>query len=78
MKDSDNSVTVHIANLRQGKDLSQAQQFIWERYFSRIAELAKKRLGHGASRAVSGEDVAATVLTIFFDRISQDGAISKT
>lgn len=71
--DSGHSVSMHIANLRNGADLTAAHQFIFDRYFARLAGLAKKRLGGGTLRVVSGEDVASEALAAFFKTISVEG-----
>ncbi len=72
--DSQHSVSVHIANLKHGQDVSRAQQFIFDRYFQRLASLAQKRLSGAASRAVTGEDIAISVLAKFFDKVSSGTA----
>ena len=69
----EDSVTYHVANLRAGNDESKAHQFIFDRYFDRLAMLTERRLGGAAGRAVSGEDVASIALAEFFRQVRKDG-----
>lgn len=66
------SVTTWIGHLRDGNE--EAAQQLWERYFSRLVELARRKL-HGTSRrAVDEEDVALSAFHSFFqhaDRFPQ-------
>lgn len=63
------SVTTWIGQLRAGHH-SAAQQ-LWERYFDRLVELARRRL-HGVSRRASDEDdIALSAFTSFCIGVSE-------
>jgi RNA polymerase sigma factor (sigma-70 family) len=53
------SVSQWIAHLKEGK--AEAARQLWERYSSRLLELAKRRLGDMPKRLADEEDVAASV-----------------
>jgi DNA-directed RNA polymerase specialized sigma24 family protein len=54
------SVTQWIDKLRDGD--SQAATHLWDRYFTRLVQLARQRLGKMARRAYDEEDVVLDVL----------------
>lgn len=56
---SDESVSTWIDKLKAGDE--QAAQVIWERYFRRVMEVARRRLGALQKRVADEEDVAASV-----------------
>lgn len=57
-------VTLWINELKQGND--EAAEALWQTYFPRLVDLARRKL-HGAKRAVADEeDVAACVLKSLF------------
>ena len=59
------SVTQWLTELK-GDDPRAAQQALWERYFQRLAALARKQLRDLPRRAVDGEDVVLSALDSFF------------
>ena len=63
------SVTHWIAELKAGDEI--AAQRLWERYFSRLVALARKRLPVSRRRAADEEDVAQDALLSFFDRAAK-------
>src|SRR5262245_3140314 len=56
----DDSVTQWIAQLRTGDDIAAGK--LWERYFHRLAGLARKRLHDVPRLPADGEDVALSAL----------------
>jgi DNA-directed RNA polymerase specialized sigma24 family protein len=60
MGDVEQSVTIWIHELKQGDQLAADQ--ICQRYWTKVAALARKRLGSLPRRAADEEDVAASVL----------------
>jgi DNA-directed RNA polymerase specialized sigma24 family protein len=62
---SEGSVTRWIAQLKAG-DQEVAQQELWNRYFQRLAALARKKLRHAPQRVADEEDVVLNVLDTFF------------
>jgi DNA-directed RNA polymerase specialized sigma24 family protein len=63
--DTHGSVTQWIAELKAG-DVDAAHQELWDRYFRRLAALAKSKLGSAPSGAEDEEDVALSALRSFF------------
>jgi DNA-directed RNA polymerase specialized sigma24 family protein len=61
------SVTRWISQLQQDS-AEAAQEQLWNRYFSRLVELARYRLGHSPRGAEDEEDAAIRSLACFFDR----------
>jgi len=57
----ENSVTVWIADLKEG-DSAAAEQ-LFERYFENLARLAEKRLAGNPQRVADGKDLAQEVFT---------------
>jgi DNA-directed RNA polymerase specialized sigma24 family protein len=66
----DGSVTRWIGELREG-DGQQAQQELWNRYFQRLAGLARSRMPRAARREADEEDVALSALDSFFTRVQR-------
>ena len=62
---STGSVTKWLAQLQVG-DQRAAQQALWNRYFQRLAALARKRLGDLPRRAADEEDIVLSALDSFF------------
>ncbi len=58
--DSEHMVTAWIDELKTGS--GDAAQRIWERYFQRVVQLARNRMGHSPRRAADEEDVGLSVL----------------
>ena len=56
------SVTLWFDQLRKGNE--QAASQLWQRYFQRLVQLAKQRLGATPNRLVDEEDVAVSVFLI--------------
>jgi RNA polymerase sigma factor (sigma-70 family) len=56
---AEESVTQWIAGLKAGK--AEAADRLWHRYFERLAQLARRKLGSAPRRAADEEDVAAIV-----------------
>ena len=63
---SEGSVTHWLGQLQAGDP--DAAQPLWERYFTRLVELARKRLADAPRRAADEEDVALSVLDSFCRR----------
>jgi RNA polymerase sigma factor (sigma-70 family) len=70
MDDVDQSITVWIRDLKQGNPLAADQ--LCERYWTKVAALARKRLGTFPRRVADEEDVTASVLASLC-RGAQDG-----
>jgi RNA polymerase sigma factor (sigma-70 family) len=70
MDDVDQSITVWIRDLKQGNPLAGDQ--LCERYWTKVAALARKRLGTFPRRVADEEDVTASVLASLC-RGAQDG-----
>ena len=64
------SVTQLLQQLRNG-EASVAQQALWERYFQRLAGLARKKLAAGTRRVVDEDDIALSTLDSFFQATEQ-------
>lgn len=69
--DEHGSVTLWIANLREG-DGERAHQEIWDRYFQRIVALARAKLGDLPRGAADEEDVAISAMHSLFDGVAGD------
>jgi RNA polymerase sigma factor (sigma-70 family) len=63
------SVTTWIAALSAGEN--EVAQRLWERYFSRMVELARNKLRASSSRAADEEDVALSAFHSFFRAASE-------
>jgi DNA-directed RNA polymerase specialized sigma24 family protein len=63
--DGENSVTGWISDLKTG-DRGGASRLLWERYFERLARLARSRLGAAPRGLSDEEDVALSVFESFF------------
>jgi DNA-directed RNA polymerase specialized sigma24 family protein len=63
--DGEHSVTQWIGDLKAG-DRGEAPRLLWERYFERLARLARARLRTGGGGPADGEDVALSALDSFF------------
>jgi DNA-directed RNA polymerase specialized sigma24 family protein len=63
--DAKNSVTQWIQDLKTG-NRDEASRRLWERYFTRLAALARARLSPCARGPSDGEDVALSVFDSFF------------
>jgi DNA-directed RNA polymerase specialized sigma24 family protein len=59
------SITCWLAELELGR-ADEAQHELWKRYFSRLAGLARIKLGQMPRSVVDEEDVATTALSSFF------------
>ena len=57
---SDTSVTTWIKGLKAGKE--EAARQLWERFFGRLVDLARKKLGGAPRRISDEEDVALAAL----------------
>lgn len=64
------SVTHWLEQLREGED-GLAQQALWERYFHRLAGVARRHLPAAARRAADQEDIALSALHSFFSAARQ-------
>ena len=60
------SVTWWIENLKQGDEA--AAQSLWQRYFQRLAGLARQRLGEGHRRVQDEDDIAISVFRSLCER----------
>lgn len=60
---SDKSVTMWLRELEKGD--AQAAQQLWERYYTRLVALAKKKLGGAPRRAADEEDVVISAFESF-------------
>ena len=57
---NEQSVTAWIAGLREGED--EAARQLWQRYFQRIVDLARRKLGDAPRRMADEEDIALDAL----------------
>lgn len=64
------SVTRWLEQLGSGDD-SLAQQALWERYFGRLAGVARRHLPNAVRRAADQEDIALSALHSFFKAARQ-------
>src|SRR5207249_5233286 len=64
------SIAAWLLGARAGE--SAAAQEIWQRYFARLARLAREKLPSHAKRAFDEEDVAHSALRCFLYGIAQD------
>ncbi len=64
------SVTAWLHQLHNG-NANAAQQALWERYFQRLATIARTKLPPAARRAADEEDIALSVLDSFFRAANQ-------
>ena len=64
------SVTHLLQQLRDG-EASAAQQALWERYFRRLAGIARTKLTPAARRSADEEDIALSALNSFFQAAEQ-------
>jgi len=70
---STGSVTRWLQDLNGSENAkSQAQQQLWDRYFSRLASLARSRLPMNVRAISDDEDVALSALDSFFRRVDKD------
>ena len=69
--DEHGSVTMWIANLRDGED-SVAHQELWNRYFRRIVALARAKLGDLPKGVADEEDVAISAMQSLFHGVAAD------
>jgi DNA-directed RNA polymerase specialized sigma24 family protein len=67
--DGNHSVTQWIEDLRTG-NRDEASRCLWERYFTRLAGLARARLRASARGSADGEDVALSVFDSFFHGVA--------
>jgi DNA-directed RNA polymerase specialized sigma24 family protein len=67
--DGENSVTQWIGELRTG-NRDEASRLLWERYFTRLAQLAQIRLRAVTRGVADGEDVALSVFDTFFQGVT--------
>ena len=58
-QEPEDSIAVYLSKARRGSE--SAATNLWNRYFSRLAALAEKRLG-GILNVYSGEDIAVSAL----------------
>ena len=75
-KTESGSVTHWINELVDDGGKAVAQQAIWDRYFHRLAQLARQRLPSRVRRISDEEDVALSALDSFFHRAA-DGQFPK-
>ncbi|MAT69731.1 MAG: RNA polymerase subunit sigma-70 [Planctomycetaceae bacterium] len=68
---TDGSVTRWIGQLKEGGE-SDAHQELWDRFFSRLAALARRQLGDLPAHLRDDEDVALSALNSFFTRAGQN------
>ncbi len=71
---SESSVSSWLGELRSGQ--AEAVQALWDRFFTRLSDVAQRRLSHISTRIVEGEDVAASVLASIWGA-AVDGRLSK-
>jgi DNA-directed RNA polymerase specialized sigma24 family protein len=67
---STGSVTHWLNELKTGDERA-AQQALWDRYFERLAALARKKLRHLPRRAADEEDVVLSAFESFFCGVRQ-------
>jgi DNA-directed RNA polymerase specialized sigma24 family protein len=68
---TEGSVTRWIASLRAGD--SAAAQELWERYFTQLVGLARRKLRKRQRGAADEEDVALSAFDSFYRRVAVDG-----
>jgi DNA-directed RNA polymerase specialized sigma24 family protein len=66
----DGSVTQWIAQVKAGNDV--AAQELWQRYFWRLVQLCRKKLGEHPRRAMDEEDAALSALASFCQGVRED------
>lgn len=71
MADDMGSISVWIDRLKAGQE--DAPAALWQRYFTRLVGLARRRLAGVAYREDVAEDVAASVFHSFFQRAGEGG-----
>jgi DNA-directed RNA polymerase specialized sigma24 family protein len=69
---TDGSVTHWIGQVKEASD-SIAERELWDRYFSRLAALARQKLHDLPPHLRDDEDLALSALDSFFTRARQDG-----
>jgi DNA-directed RNA polymerase specialized sigma24 family protein len=74
MSSGDDSVTGWLNALKSGD--SQAAGEIWNRYYARLAAVARRRLGSMPRRMTDEEDVALSAMNHFFQGV-EDGRFTK-
>jgi RNA polymerase sigma factor (sigma-70 family) len=62
------SVTLWIDQLKAG-EASEAQERLWNRYFSRLVVVARGKLGAGPRRHADEEDVVLSAFSSFFEGV---------
>jgi DNA-directed RNA polymerase specialized sigma24 family protein len=67
---ADNSVTQWIDALKAGDEAAAAK--LWRRYFQRLSNLARKRLGTTPRRAADEEDVALSAFRCFCQGLQEE------
>jgi len=70
MSHSDDSVSQWIDRLKAGDEVAAAK--LWQRYFRRLINLARKKLGDSPRRAADEDDVAISAFQSFCQRAKQD------
>ena len=70
MSHFDDSVSQWIDGLKAGDDAAAAR--LWQRYFRRLINLARKKLGDSPRRAADEEDVAISAFQSFCQRAKED------
>ncbi|MBX3427908.1 MAG: RNA polymerase subunit sigma-70 [Pirellulales bacterium] len=71
MTDDRGSVSLWVERLKAGED--DAARLLWERYFPRLAGLARRKLGEVARRVVDEEDVVQSAFHSFCQRARDGG-----
>lgn len=57
--ESGHSVSIHLNGLKAGDNVAASE--LWKRYYQRVAQLARRRLGDASRRVADEEDVALAV-----------------
>ena len=66
------SVSAWVKNLKNAPDGDAAQFEIWQRYYDRLARLAKRKLGDIPRRVADEEDAVAGAFNSFFAGVEQE------
>ena len=69
--DAPGSVTSWLDQLRETSHDDELQQEIWNRYFPKLAAVARRHLSPSARRTVDEEDIALSTLNAFFSKVSR-------
>ena len=67
---NENSITKYFSALKRGE--SEAAQLIWEKFFKRLIELARKKLKSSPKRWSDEDDIVQQAFAQFFSQVQQN------